>query len=212
MNNNRLEQQIHFILELDRLKKVLRRTYLLDEQRAENSAEHSWHLATMALVLGEHAPQPLNLLHVLKMLLIHDVVEIDAGDTFLYDPAAQAGKLAREQAAAQRIFRMLPSDQADEMLNLWQEFEARETPEAKFAAGLDRLMPLLHNYFSHGRSSWQANQITAEQVLLYQRWIAEAAPALGDYARRLVEDAVTQGYLHVSTATTQPLPDDRTGR
>ena len=158
MNIERLERQIAFILEIDKLKSVLRRSYLLNEERHENSAEHSWHLSVMALVLAEHANAEINQLRVLKMLLVHDIVEIDSGDTYVYDAAGNDTKAEREQEAARRIFGLLPGDQQLEITQLWQEFEARETPEAQFAAALDRLMPLLHNYHTEGRS-WREHGI-----------------------------------------------------
>lgn len=194
MNTERLGQQIAFLLEIDKLKTVLRRTYLLDDPRHENSAEHSWHLAMMAMLLAEHANAEVNLLPVLKMLLVHDVVEIDAGDTFCYDRAGNDSKAAREQAAAQRIFGLLPDDQQDEMHQLWQEFEARQTPEARFAAALDRLMPILHNYHTQGRS-WREHGITRIQVQDHNRHMAEGSEALWQYIEALIEEAVGQGYL-----------------
>ena len=165
---HRLQQQLAFILEADRLKQVIRRSYLVDASRLENSAEHSWHLALMALVLQEHANEEVSLLRVLQMVVIHDLVEIDCGDTYLFDDAAQAGKLAREELAAARLFGLLPPDQAAEFYALWQEFEARETADARFANALDRLIPLLHNYHSRGRS-WQEHGIRSQQAAEYFR-------------------------------------------
>ncbi len=164
LNTERLHQQIAFILEIDKLKSILRRTYLVNDPRHENSAEHSWHLAMMAMVLAEHANAEVNLLRVLKMLLVHDVVEIDAGDTYCYDTGGNDSKAEREMAAAHRIFGLLPNDQRDEMHQLWEEFEARQTPEARFAAALDRLMPILHNYYTQGRS-WLEHGVTQTQVI-----------------------------------------------
>ena len=194
MNTERLAQQIAFLLEIDKLKTVLRRTYLLDDPRHENSAEHSWHLAVMAMLLAEHANAPVNLLHVLKMLLIHDVVEIDSGDTYIYDVAGNESKAAREQEAAKRIFGLLPSDQQEEMHRLWEEFEARATPEARFAAALDRLMPMLHNYHTQGRS-WQEHGVTDAQVIAHNGHMTEGAAALWEYAEAMIKDAVGKGYL-----------------
>ena len=194
MNTERLGQQIAFLLEIDKLKTVLRRTYLLDDPRHENSAEHSWHLAVMAMLLAEHANAPVNLLHVLKMLLIHDVVEIDSGDTYIYDVAGNASKAAREQEAAERIFGLLPDDQQGEMHRLWEEFEARETPEARFAAALDRLMPMLHNYHTQGRS-WREHGVTDAQVIGHNGHMADGSVALWEYAEAMIKDAVGKGYL-----------------
>lgn len=194
MNTERLEKQVAFLLEIDKLKSVLRRTYLLDDPRHENSAEHSWHLAVMAMLLAEHANAEVDLLHVLKMLLVHDVVEIDSGDTYIYDAAGNASKAAREQAAARRIFGLLPDDQRGEMHRLWEEFEARQTPEARFAAALDRLMPMLHNYHTQGRS-WREHGVTNAQVIAHNGHMAEGAAGLWEYAEAMIKDAVGQGYL-----------------
>lgn len=194
MNTERLNQQIAFILEIDKLKSVLRRSYLLNEDRHENSAEHSWHLSVMALVLAEHADAEVDTLRVLKMLLVHDIVEIDAGDTFIYDTAGNDTKAEREQVAARRIFGLLPSDQSAELQELWQEFEARETPEAKFTAALDRLMPLLHNYHTEG-GSWREHGISKAQVLRLNTHIADGSETLWKYAEVLIHDAAAKGYL-----------------
>ncbi len=195
----RLAQQITFVLELDKLKTILRRTYLLDNSRHENTAEHSWHLAIMAMVLAEHSNEPLDTLRTLKMLLVHDIVEIDAGDTYIYDTAGSEGKAAREQEAARRIFGLLPPDQQAEMHALWEEFEARETPEARFAAALDRLMPLLHNIHTQGRS-WQEHGIHAGQVLARNSHIADGSQALWQYAQQLIQEAVANHHLAPDTA------------
>ncbi len=194
MNSQRLEQQISFILEIDKLKSVLRRSYLLNETRHENTAEHSWNLSVMALVLAEHANAEVDTLRVLKMLLVHDIVEIDSGDTYIYDAAGNDTKAERENAAARRIFGLLPEDHRRELTQLWQEFEARETPEAKFAAALDRLMPLLHNYHTQGRS-WQEHGITKDQVINLNRHMADGSQTLWEYAKALIDDAAAKGYL-----------------
>ena len=195
MSIDRLKQQIDFILEIDRLKTINRRTYLTDTSRFENAAEHSWHIAVMALVLAEHANQPdIDLLKVIRMLLIHDLVEIDAGDTFAYDTAGQADKQAREQAAAERIFRLLPPDQAGIFRNTWDEFEAGGTPEAMFAASLDRLQPMLHNLFTRGKA-WREHRVRKAQVVAFNRHMADGAGALWEYARAGLELAVARGDL-----------------
>ena len=194
-NHSRLAQQVEFIVEIDKLKQVLRRTYLIDTSRRENDAEHSWHLGLMAILLVEHAASPqLDLLRVLKMVLVHDLVEIDAGDTFAYDEVGARDKAARETAAAARIFHLLPTDQAAELRGLWDEFEARQTPESRYAAALDRFQPMLHNYRTQGKAL-REHGITADQVLDRNQHMAEGAPALWDYARRFVADAVARGYL-----------------
>jgi putative hydrolase of HD superfamily len=195
MNSDRLSQQIAFILEIDRLKTIARRTYLTDASRMENSAEHSWHIALMALVLAEHANDPeVDLLKVVRMLLIHDLVEIDAGDTFAYDRSGQADKAAREKAAADRIFRLLPADQAVIFRGLWEEFEARQTAEARFAAALDRLQPLLHNLFTRGRA-WREHDVRQSQVVAFNRHMADGAAVLWEYAAAAINQAVERGDL-----------------
>jgi putative hydrolase of HD superfamily len=191
----RLGKQIQFLLEVDRLKQVLRNTYLLDNSRRENDAEHSWHVSLLAMLLHEYASEPVDLLRTLKMLLVHDVVEIDVGDVFIYDAEGQARKPALERVAAQRIFGMLPQEQGEELLALWEEFEARETPEARFARALDRLQPLLHNYHTQGRA-WNEHGIGADRVLsVNQPILADGAPKLEEYAVRVIQEAVEKGYL-----------------
>ncbi|MBF0334212.1 MAG: HD domain-containing protein [Alphaproteobacteria bacterium] len=194
MTEDRLSRQIAFVLELDALKQVLRQTLLLADRRQENDAEHSWHIAMMALLLAEHAAQPVDVARVVKMLLIHDIVEIDAGDTFIYDEAGHADKEAREQAAADRLFGLLPADQGAELRALWDEFEARATPEARFAASIDRLQPLLHNVHTEG-AAWRRHGVTADRVLARNAMIGDGAPVLWDYARRLIEQAADAGHL-----------------
>lgn len=191
---NQLTQQLQFIIEIDKLKGVLRRSYLMDGSRRENSAEHSWHLALLALTLAEHANEPVDVTHVIKMVLVHDIVEIDAGDTFLYDTVGNVSKAEREQQAAARIFGLLPAAQRDEMLALWQEFEARETAASRFANALDRFMPLLHNYYNEGRP-WREHNIAHDQVLRMVRHMGQGSETLWEYAQTILDDAVKQGYL-----------------
>jgi putative hydrolases of HD superfamily len=192
--SDRLERQLAFVVEIDKLKRVLRRTLLTDSSRRENSAEHSWHLAVMAVLLAEHAAAPVDVHRVIKMLLIHDVVEIDAGDTFLYDEPARAAKDEKERQAAERLFGLLPADQESELRALWDEFEARESPEARFAFALDRLQPLLHNVATEGRS-WREHGVVAHQVERANRPMGEGAPGLWERAVRLIEEAVEKGFL-----------------
>jgi len=190
----RLAEQIAFIVEIDKLKGILRQTGLIDGSRRENSAEHSWHLAVMAMILAEHAERPVSLERVLKMLLIHDLVEIDAGDTFFFDAAAAVGKGEREAAAAQRIFALLPSPQREELRSLWDEFEARESADAMFAAALDRLQPMLLN-FHVGGGTWLTYGITAEQIRARKHLIAEGSSSLWALADRLIAEAAERGFL-----------------
>ncbi len=196
-----LEQQIRFIVEIDRLKTVLRQNYLVDGSRRENTAEHSWHVTLMALVLCEHAAAPVDRARVLELLLVHDLVEIDAGDTFAYDSQGSETKIAREQAAADRIFGLLPEAQARQLRELWDEYEAAQTAEARFALSLDRLMPMLHNALSEGRA-WRANSVIADQVRRRAESISQGSPALGALARELIESSVAAGHL----ADPKPVP------
>ena len=190
----RLGQQLDFILEIDRLKSVLRQTILTDSSRRENSAEHSWHIAVMVLVLSEHSHHEINALKVLKMLLVHDLVEIDAGDTFCYDADGNRDKEERESRAADRLFGLLPADQGADLRSLWEEFEERNSPEACFAAALDRLQPMLHNYVTAGHS-WQKHGIKKHQVVERNQPIQDGSPALWELAGRFLDDAVERGYL-----------------
>ncbi len=188
----RLEQQVRFILEVDNLKQVLRRSRLIADQRFENSAEHSWHIALMALLLAEHSNAPIDLLHTVKMLLIHDIVEIDAGDTFAYGD--QGDKAANEMAAAERLFGLLPEDQRAEFMALWQEFEARATGEARFANAMDRLMPVLHNLHTDG-GSWRDHQVALPQVMRRVSPIGDGSAFVWEYVQQQLQAAVTQGIL-----------------
>lgn len=193
--NSRLAQQIQFIVEIDQLKQVLRQTLLMDASRQENSAEHSWHIAIMAILLAEYAPSPdIDILHVIKMLLIHDLVEIDAGDTFCYDVQGNLDKALREVQAADRIFGLLPEEQGTQLRSLWEEFEAQETVAAKFAAALDRIQPLLHNQQTQG-GTWRIHGITRDQVLQRMYPVKEGAPDIWSAVEKIVEDCVAAGYL-----------------
>lgn len=194
MTDSRLQAQLTFLLEIDRLKRILRRTSLVGGDRRENSAEHSWHLAVMALVLAEYANEPVDLLHTLKLLLVHDIVEIDAGDTFAYDVQANLDKEAREQAAAERIFGLLPAEQCEEFRTLWEEFDARQTPEARFANALDRMMPSLQNY-ENGGGTWRLAGVDLSAVLDRLRPIDDGSHALWRYVEMMLADAVARGMI-----------------
>lgn len=193
--------RVHLALELDALKGVERRSFLADGSRRENSAEHSWHLAMLALLLAPHADEPVDVARVVELVLVHDIVEIDAGDTFVYDDDGQRTKRAREQACADRLFPLLPKGQASHLRELWEEHEARQTPEARFAAALDRLEPLLLNVVSGGRA-WQESGVTADRVLAVNAHIAEGSEQLWALARTLIERAVADGLLAPAPATT----------
>ncbi len=191
----RLSRQITFLAELDKLKDILRRSLVTGSRRRENSAEHSWHLALMTLVLMEHAPLPgIDQLRVLKMVLVHDIVEIDADDTFCYDASANATKLQREEAAASRIFSLLPSDQAALFRGIWDEFEAAQTPEARIAHGLDRLHPILQNLLTGG-ASWKKHGVTRQQVVERNRAIAESLPEIWTALERQLDRAEANGFF-----------------
>ncbi|HEX3669499.1 MAG TPA: HD domain-containing protein [Acidimicrobiia bacterium] len=192
--DSQLADRIRFVVELDRLKQVLRRTVVTDGTRRENTAEHSWHVAMMALVLADTAGEPVDPMRVARMLLVHDVVEIDAGDTFVYDTDGQKTKAARERAAAERLFGLLPDGQGDELRACWFEFEDGTTAEARFARALDRLQPLLLNHASAGQA-WREHGITADQVRAVNAAIEDGSPALWKLAQRLIDDAVTRGWL-----------------
>lgn len=191
----RLARQIEFIVECDKLKDIFRRTQLTQTRRAENDAEHSWHLCLCVIVLAGHANDPkLDVLRVLKMVILHDLVEIDAGDTFAYDTVRMAGQHEREALAADRIFSLLPPDQAREFRGLWDEFEARETAEAKFAAAVDRFQPMLLNCRTQG-GAWQKHGITHDRVVARNRHIAEGCEPLWRYADQMLHEAVAAGHL-----------------
>jgi len=191
----RLDQQLRFIAEIDRLKAVIRQTMLTAPARRENSAEHSWHLALMALVLAEHAPPGTDLGRVMAMVVLHDLVEIDAGDLFQYAAQPQqARQAAAERAAADRLFPILPPPQAASLRALWDEFEERATAEAKFARALDRLQPMLINMVTEG-GTWAAHGVTADQVLTRVALIEDGSPSLGAYARTMVASAIDRGLL-----------------
>lgn len=194
MDNERLLKQISFIIEIDKLKRVIRQTLLTDGKRQENSGEHSWHLALLAVVMQEYARDPIDLLRVLKMILVHDLVEIDAGDTYCYDEEGNKGKAEREQIAADRIFAILPREQAGELRLLWEEFEARKTPDARYAAALDRFQPLLTNYTTGG-VMWRKHEIRQEQVYARNSPMADGAPTLWEYAAGMIRDAIAKGWI-----------------
>ncbi|WP_084417611.1 HD domain-containing protein [Chrysiogenes arsenatis] len=201
----RLEKRIAFLREIDALKSILRRSYLMDTSRFENSAEHSWHVSLMSWILAEHAPAGTDICAVARMMLFHDIVEIDAGDTFIYDVAGTVEKAAKEQAAATRIFGLLPEDQRDELRALWVEFETGKTPEARFARALDRLMPLLHNYHTDGKS-WREHGIRFTQAKQVNQVIANSSSELWEYALALLNDAAEKGFLIDDRHTAEDIP------
>ena len=192
---DRFTQQIEFILEIDKLKHVIRQTILMDRSRRENSAEHSWHIALMVLILSEYAKDTdIDLFRVMKILLVHDLIEIDAGDTYCYDEQGRQDQSVREENAADRIFNILPADQSKMLRQLWDEFEDKRTPESRFANALDRVQPFLHNYFTRGQT-WQENDIKSAQVKLRMKPVDDGAPILWDYVSSLIDNAVDKGFL-----------------
>ena len=192
--NERLKKQLDFMLELDKMKSIYRQTYVLHEDRKENDAEHSWHLAILAFMLEEYAAEPIDTLKVIKMVLLHDVVEIDAGDTYLYDEEGYKSKAEREEKAAQRIFGLLPDDQRDEYYALWREFEDDITYESRFASILDRMQPLLLNY-TKGGIAWKEHEVHKEQVLSRNRPYFDASHELAEVIESVIEDAAAKGWL-----------------
>ncbi|MGW4805281.1 HD domain-containing protein [Kitasatospora sp. NPDC004272] len=190
----RLRRQIEFIIEVDQLKNVFRQSPLLAADRRENDAEHSWHLALMTLLLAEYADEPIDRSKVLAMVVLHDLVEIYAGDTFLYDTAASADQEERERAAADRLFAILPDDQRDHFRALWDEFEERASAEARFAKAMDRLQPLLLNYGNRG-GTWRTPGVTDADVLARKSVIGDASSELWSYARTLIRTGADHGWV-----------------
>ncbi|MCB0411482.1 MAG: HD domain-containing protein [Bdellovibrionales bacterium] len=191
---DRLNQQFKFLIEIDKLKNVERQNILSDSSRRENSAEHSWHLALLALVLKEHACESVDVLKVIKMLLIHDLVEIDVGDTFLHEPEAQRAQSIKEKIAAERIFSILPEDQTKELLNCWEEFESGSSPEARFAKALDRIQPaLLHE--ATDAVIWQKYETTVCQITARMKEVRENTPKLWPRVKEVIDRAIVAGRL-----------------
>ncbi|MDE6092088.1 MAG: HD domain-containing protein [Ruminococcus sp.] len=196
MITDRLKKQLEFMIELDKMKNLYRQTYVLHEDRKENDAEHSWHIAVMAFLLEEYANFPVNTLKVIKMLLIHDVVEIDAGDTYRYDEKGYKTKADREEKAAQRIFGILPEEQKEEFYSLWREFEDCQTNEARFASVLDRIQPMLLNYTKSG-ISWQEHGVYKNQVEKINAGTAEISENLAEVIKTVIDDATEKGWLKI---------------
>jgi putative hydrolase of HD superfamily len=186
--------QVAFIMEIDKLKSVLRATWITDRSRHDNSAEHSWHLALMAMVLSEYAGTPVDLDRVLRLLLIHDIIEIDAGDVPAFGIVGHDTKEALERAAAERIFGLLPQEQCREMMALWEEFEAQETSEARFAVVIDRLNPLLQNAYTDG-GTWVAYNVTRSQVAARMAPIRAYSQPLWEYVEAIIDQGVADGYI-----------------
>lgn len=195
MNTERLDKQFAFVRELDKEKLIGRQTYLADGNRKENDAEHAWHMSVMALILSEYANEEIDVLKTISMILIHDVVEIDAGDTYAYDENGKKSQREREEKAAERIFGMLPEDQAEKFRNLWEEFEAQETKEARFARTMDNIQPVILNDASEGQS-WVEHNVHLSQILGRNKNTAKGSEVLWDYAKeKLIDENVRKGNI-----------------
>lgn len=189
-----IEQQVAFAVEIDKVKNIFRQTWLSDGKRKENDAEHAWHAALMAVLLAEYSNEPVDTLKVVKMLLIHDLVEIDAGDSYAYDEAAQATAHEREQKAADRIFGMLPKDQEEEFRSLWDEFEEYETPEARFAHVMDNFQPLLLNDAADGKG-WREHQVKRANIEKRNRKTPEGSKTISEYIEKVIDRNIEKGNI-----------------
>lgn len=194
MDRERFEKQLAFILEADKEKNILRQTHLSGHGRRENDAEHAWHMAMMIYLLKEYANEPIDLAKTMMMALIHDIVEIDAGDTYAYDAAGMETQAERERLAAERIFGLLPDDQREELRGLFEEFEAGETPEAKFARTMDNLQPLLLNDSNDG-GDWREHQVTRTQIMKRHGRNQLGSQVIGMYTKELIEDNIRKGNI-----------------
>ncbi len=190
----KLRKQMDFIIEIDKMKNIYRQTLVLNEDRAENDAEHSWHLAMMVMLLSEYANEPIDVLHTVKMVLIHDIVEVDAGDTYCYDKEGYKDKAEREEKAAQRLFGMLPEEQRNELYGLWREFEEFKTPESKFANAVDRCQPMTLNY-KKGGISWKKHGIKSSQVYERNKNIGQGSELIWQYMQEVLKDAEDKGMF-----------------
>lgn len=195
MEENRLDQLFDFFREIDKEKFIQRQTYLTDAERKENDAEHAWHMAIMTMLLSEYANEKIDVLKTISMLLIHDIVEIDAGDTYAYDEEAKKTQAEREQKAADRIFGLLPEEMQGKMRGLWEEFEAQETPEAKFARTMDNIQPVMLNAATDGKA-WAEHGVHLDQILNRNRNTAKGSETLWEYARKhFIEPNVKNGRI-----------------
>lgn len=194
MIDERLQKQMDFIMEVDKLKNVYRQSYVSDGSRHEEDADHSWHLAIMCLLLSEYANEDIDVLRTMSMVLIHDIIEIDAGDTYAYDDTGNATKREREEKAANRIFNILPKDQAEYLRELWEEFEEGKTKEAKFAITLDKVQPLMLNDATNGRA-WQEHGVRLSQIMKRNEATPEGSEALWEYSKMLIDRNVEKGKI-----------------
>lgn len=194
MHNPNLQKQLEFIREIDKLKYIQRKTKLFNSDRHENDAEHSWHLAMMVMVMAEHANTPIDMLKVIKMVLIHDIVEIDSGDIFLYDTTKNHSNTEEELIAAKRIFGILPEAQAQELIEIWQEFEAGETADAKFAKSMDRLAPLMQNHSNNG-GTWKEFNVPYQKIHSLKSPIQRGSVTIWRYAESLLNESREKGFI-----------------
>ena len=194
MDRSCFENQMKFLIEADKMKNILRQTLLADGSRRENDAEHSWHFALMAMTLAEYSAREIDMLRVLKMALLHDIVEIYAGDTFAYDEKGHEDKAEREAAAADKIFAMLPAEQSAEYRELWEEFDAMETADSRYAATIDRLQPLVNNYLTNGHT-WKLGNVTSDKVYKRISVAEDTIPEVWPIIREYIEKAIDSGML-----------------
>lgn len=194
MSEERLKKQLEFLVEIDKMKNVLRRTLIVDGSRRENDAEHSWHLAMLAMVLEEYSEREINISRVVRMCLVHDLVEVYAGDTFAYDEKGYEDKLARETAAADKLFSKLPTEQGEEFRALWEEFDEAQTADAMYAAAMDRLQPMMNNFLTDGHT-WKEGKVTSDKVLDRMQPIKKATPELWQVVEYIVSTSIERGIL-----------------
>ncbi len=192
--DNELKQRLEFLITIDKMKSIYRQTLLIDKSRRETDAEHSWHIAVMAMLLAPYAPKGADINRCVKMCLVHDLVEIYAGDTFCYDEKASMDKEEREQFAAEKLFSTLPKEDGEELKTLWIEFERQETPDALFCASLDRLQPFIHNMLTDGHT-WRKGKVTKEQVMNRAGVIEQGIPAVWDIVREMIDEGKNRGYI-----------------
>ena len=192
---DKLLKDIEFIIELDKMKSIFRRTQIIGQDRQEDDAQHSWHISIMAMVLSEYTNEKIDLLKVIKMLLSHDLVEIYAGDTFCYDKEGQLDKREREVMAAEKIFSILDDNKAEELRALWDEFEEMETPESLFAASMDRLQPMLSNYKNEG-GTWKLHDVSKTDIYKRIAPVKESSDELWSYVNYMIEDAFQKGLIN----------------
>ncbi len=192
--DNRLQQQLAFLVEIDRMKNVMRQTLLADSSRRESDAEHSFSLAMFAMLLAEHAEEEIDISRVIRMVLVHDLIEIYAGDTFCYDQKGNEDKEAREKEAADKLYAMLPEDQAAEYRALWEEFDRMDTPDSRYAAALDRIQPMLNNYLTNGHT-WKLGNVTSEQVYKRMEPIRNGLPKAWPIVEWIINTSIEKGFL-----------------